>query len=730
MSENVFAEHNILRFTKANTESGQEEVHVYLRPNDPSGGRKTGLSDLKADQCLFLFAECDARHPPTEGEVVGKPVTIDEQVEVFSERTGLGTMAWFTGGKSVWVTWRLSGGMKPAVAKALQLLLVRKLGDNPYGTGKFADTQVVCPSHMVRAPLTVHGETGKKGWIINASDKTYDVQDLEAFPLDKGRGSHSTVPACGAVKYLLNKGTATAVVRDVAKLHGWDGELVEKKFLDSKARNSIIASDREAAGETGSGETTDVETTLDQIDEVIKAAVEGGGPRERQCARAELLLRKATLERKVSDRTIREWLSTSSGMADGELVLETSFGNFEGARYTGPFYSGQLNLLTASAKVGKTWLMGEFCRRALSGRDETFAGKPVLPVKDVLFVSLDQGFGSNMVMLSQLGLIKQKAGSQGFEAVPGFVLAQRGAFSFDVVKRWSSAHPGALIVVDSLTKITPSSISEGEAEMGRFLSGFQDAPGEPTTVVIHHAGKKALEDGATGQEVIRGSGSILGAVAWSVIYETPMKKPHGSRWQCVRESPQRRLDAVGRDLDDFRIYIDSRTYEPGPGDEFEDGEENGPRELVRFTQKSPPRPVDDLRTRILTEVKARPGEMGSIRSIARVVGVHEKDKKTENVIKEMMDVGVLVKKGKWFEVKKFEANEDQREIVRTVLANPGAEFEENELLEASQVLGGDEDLRILFAAGVLYKAEGRIFCNAELLENESQMRLERLEEVE
>jgi hypothetical protein len=190
---------------------------------------------------------------------------------------------------------------------------------------------------------------------------------------------------------------------------------------------------------------------------------------------------------------------------------------------------GELIILSAKPKVGKTLLATQLALETLTGK--SFLGESVRQGK-VLYVTSDESIKS----------MARRLKACGFDAIPHNL---RGNFtaltSFDITNqsrlqaKCQEFKPD-LVILDSLTSISrKSGISENDAEFARPIYQLRDllASVNASGVLIHHDNKSKE---AKGIDKMSGTGRIA-AAAWGI-------------WQLSidpQDSDRRRLDITPRE---------------------------------------------------------------------------------------------------------------------------------------------------------------------------------------
>ena len=187
-----------------------------------------------------------------------------------------------------------------------------------------------------------------------------------------------------------------------------------------------------------------------------------------------------------------------------------------------------LTIVGGRAKVGKTRLVHALARCLLCAEDFLGFGAPEQP-RPVILVTDDQGDGDTAQMLQQLGIWDhpQLLWSRRFRVTEA---------NLDALLACLAAHPGAVVILDSLRSITRSCcFGENDPEMGSLIYDLKhqitDAGG--TLLLIHHCNKA---NDTTGTEALSGHNAIAGAANTILTLHYLAK---GNR--LIKDSPQRRL---------------------------------------------------------------------------------------------------------------------------------------------------------------------------------------------
>lgn len=207
-----------------------------------------------------------------------------------------------------------------------------------------------------------------------------------------------------------------------------------------------------------------------------------------------------------------------------------------------------LTIIGGRAKVGKTRLVHALARCLLCTEDFLGFGAPKEP-RPVILVTDDQGDGDTAQMLQQLGIWDHPLllWSRRFRATEA---------NLDALLACLAAHPGAVVILDSLRSITRSCcFGENDPEMGSLIYDLKhqitDAGG--TLLLIHHCNKA---NDTTGTEALSGHNAIAGAANTILTLHYLAK---GNR--LIKDSPQRRLvrEARSGPPADLVVSIDGST---------------------------------------------------------------------------------------------------------------------------------------------------------------------------
>lgn len=236
----------------------------------------------------------------------------------------------------------------------------------------------------------------------------------------------------------------------------------------------------------------------------------------------------------------------------------------------GLFLAG-LNLFVGMPGAGKSRLLVALIRAWLQGQP-TFLQRSLLPGTDqhVLLVGTDQDRQQWGDLLAEQGLavvtgIEHRDGQQKLIT---YRLHDRihlktsgGGFRLDAegmrqVRDWNRAHPGGITVIDSLSAVLPTGVSEGDETAGRLMRQLEIARQGNTCIVTHHTNKQSAMAGEIGVYSGSGHGSIDRAVSRFVglAYETHVE--HGKE-KLHEESPRRVLTSQKRGAVNQRLIVEN-----------------------------------------------------------------------------------------------------------------------------------------------------------------------------
>jgi len=90
---------------------------------------------------------------------------------------------------------------------------------------------------------------------------------------------------------------------------------------------------------------------------------------------------------------------------------------------------------------------------------------------------------------------------------------QLDADGLNVIRRWVDAHPGGMVLIDSLSACLPPGTDEDKSTAARPVHQLQEVLGDAWAILTHHNRKGAGKEGNLGVGAGRGSGAIDAAVS-------------------------------------------------------------------------------------------------------------------------------------------------------------------------------------------------------------------------
>jgi len=183
-----------------------------------------------------------------------------------------------------------------------------------------------------------------------------------------------------------------------------------------------------------------------------------------------------------------------------------------------------LNLLVGPSGAGKSRLIAA-CMAAWLRGDQTWLKRNLNGIKaahrHALIVGPDQSLEDWHLTLAPVGLswladpndpttvqIHDRLTLYGLET--GIQLDTDG---LNTIRRWVDAHPGGMVLIDSLSACLPAGIDEDKSGAAAPIHKLQEALGDAWGVLTHHTRKSAGKEGNLGVGAGRGSGAIDAAVS-------------------------------------------------------------------------------------------------------------------------------------------------------------------------------------------------------------------------
>jgi len=180
-----------------------------------------------------------------------------------------------------------------------------------------------------------------------------------------------------------------------------------------------------------------------------------------------------------------------------------------------------LNLLTGQSGAGKSrlaaacmaaWLRGDpsWLQRPLQGGDPRH--------RYALIVGTDQTLEDWHLTLGPVGLTTKISDTevQVHERLTLYSLEtgiQLDADGLNTIRRWVDAHPGGMVLVDSLAQCLPAGVDEDKSSAAGPVHKLQEVLGDAWAILTHHTRKGAGKEGNLGVGAGRGSGAIDAAVS-------------------------------------------------------------------------------------------------------------------------------------------------------------------------------------------------------------------------
>jgi hypothetical protein len=179
-----------------------------------------------------------------------------------------------------------------------------------------------------------------------------------------------------------------------------------------------------------------------------------------------------------------------------------------------------LNLLVGAPGSGKSRLAAAAAAAWIRG-DRTWLDRAMPAPTDerhVLIVGTDQPLSDWRLTLEPVGLMACCGPTEVrlHDRVTLHPLETATILDADglaIIRRWCDAHPGGMVVVDSLSASLPPGIDEDKAAAARPVHALAEAIGGCWALLLHHTRKSAGRDGNLGVGAGRGSGAIDAAVS-------------------------------------------------------------------------------------------------------------------------------------------------------------------------------------------------------------------------
>ena len=212
-----------------------------------------------------------------------------------------------------------------------------------------------------------------------------------------------------------------------------------------------------------------------------------------------------------------------------------------------------LNLLVGQSGAGKSRLAAA-CMAAWLRGDDTWIGRPLNGDdprhRHALIVGTDQPLEDWHLTLGPVGLTR-KVSDTNVEVHDRLTLygleagLQLDADGLSVIRRWVDAHPGGMVLIDSLSACLPPGIDEDKSSAARPVHQLQDVLGDAWAILTHHTRKGAGKEGNLGVGAGRGSGAIDAAVS-RVVGLGLIYKPENGQMVPQESDPRRELISTKR----------------------------------------------------------------------------------------------------------------------------------------------------------------------------------------
>lgn len=180
-----------------------------------------------------------------------------------------------------------------------------------------------------------------------------------------------------------------------------------------------------------------------------------------------------------------------------------------------------LNLLTGQSGAGKSRLVAACMASWLRG-DATWLQRPMHGDdprhRHALIIGTDQTLEDWHLTLGPVGLT-QKLDATTVRTHDRLTLyglesgVQLDADGLNVIRRWVDAHPGGMVLIDSLSACLPPGTDEDKSTAARPVHQLQEVLGDAWAILTHHNRKGAGKEGNIGIGAGRGSGAIDAAVS-------------------------------------------------------------------------------------------------------------------------------------------------------------------------------------------------------------------------
>jgi hypothetical protein len=208
-----------------------------------------------------------------------------------------------------------------------------------------------------------------------------------------------------------------------------------------------------------------------------------------------------------------------------------------------------LNLLVGQSGAGKSRLIAA-CMAAWLRGDKTWLTRNLNGIeaenRHALIIGPDQNLEDWHLTLAPVGLSwlanpKDPTTVQIHDRLTLYGLEtgiQLDADGLNTIRRWVDAHPGGMVLIDSLSACLPAGVDEDKSGAAAPIHKLQEALGDAWGVLTHHTRKSAGKEGNLGVGAGRGSGAIDAAVSRVIGLALIYKMENGA--MVAQESDPRR----------------------------------------------------------------------------------------------------------------------------------------------------------------------------------------------
>ena len=270
-----------------------------------------------------------------------------------------------------------------------------------------------------------------------------------------------------------------------------------------------------------------------------------------------------------------------------------------------------LNLLVGQSGAGKSRLIAA-CMAAWLRGDKTWLKRDLNGIeaehRHALIIGPDQCLEDWHLTLAPVGLswlsdpndpttveIHDRLTLYGLETG-----IQLDADGLNTIRRWVDAHPGGMVLIDSLSACLPAGVDEDKSGAAAPIHKLIEALGDAWGVLTHHTRKSAGKEGNLGVGAGRGSGAIDAAVSRVIGLGLTYKMENGA--MVAQESdPRRELLSTKRGGKTEHLIISSDAS--GFWDVHGDADELKAKERIERTISNLTEPQSD----VLSAVEAADG---------------------------------------------------------------------------------------------------------------------------